>query len=382
MNYQAMWRLSRSRPSRDIRRRPGARLVARPGRRRRRCRSAAEARARAAPPAAAPSLATTRALDAIRAGSGTAPTGSEMPHTGHRRTRTGIWRERAGSPGGSRGSCTRGWPFSHLASSCTSSAPETRVSKHQRYVWWARHSSWPAFRVACCVLCFVFSPSLVAGGGPTTRRTEDCPVAWKAKRCRWRGAQAHVRDQRSVRRRDASTRPRATCPACPAAKRTSVCVDTARPTRPPHTCSRKLFTCSQRGRSQHRSQGRNQGRSQGCSRGRNRVHSQGCNRGRSRVHSQGCNQGRSQGCSPGRSQGHSQGCRRPSSQRSRRQARGRPRGTCPSRAAPTASWSSAPRSYAPNPQAINIVAILFIRTMTMIGQSDMCGGKWRSILHV
>lgn len=48
----------------------------------------------------------------------------------------------------------------------------SRVSKRQRYVWWARRSSWPGWRAVCCVLCFVYSPSLVAGDGPTTRRTE------------------------------------------------------------------------------------------------------------------------------------------------------------------------------------------------------------------
>lgn len=66
----------------------------------------------------------------------------------------------------------------------------------------------------------------------------DCLGAGKARRCLWRGVRGAARAEcraarapgpRSARPRAASTPRPATCPRCPAARRTSACAGTAPP---------------------------------------------------------------------------------------------------------------------------------------------------------
>ncbi|XP_063618933.1 uncharacterized protein LOC134791732 isoform X3 [Cydia splendana] len=208
--------------SRDIHRPHGAQPGVRHGRRRRHCQWAAAARARAAQRVAAPCSATTPARAATNAASGTGTTGFETHHTARHRTLTARPRVVTGIRGASRGCCTQASGRSLSASSFISSALVTRGSKRRLCGWWVHRSSSPDWRVACCASPSVYSPSPAADGGPTTRRAEDCPEE-KARRCRWRAARARGRARRSARPRGGWTRPPATCPASPAARRTRGC---------------------------------------------------------------------------------------------------------------------------------------------------------------
>ncbi|XP_075973791.1 uncharacterized protein LOC142975032 isoform X3 [Anticarsia gemmatalis] len=332
-------------------------LVARRGRRRRRYRWAAGSGARGARRGAAPCSETTRAPGRPTVESGTGTTGCETRHTGRHRSRTARRTEPPATRGESRACSMPVSAHSPSDSSSTLSAPATRertqwASRLRRYGSWGHRSSSLDSRAVCYVYVSAYLRSLAVDDGPTTRRTEDCPVAGRARRCRWRaagaarGRAARAPAPRSARPRAASTPPPATCPASPAARRTSACAGIA-----PPPCTLRLYIR--------------------CSRSKARVKRRCIKADHTRALCSEADPGTAAARRRARQAARVPArARRASRPRARclwppppckwwraRPPAARRRATCRSPAALTASSSCPPHNYAPNPQAINVAAI-------------------------